>query len=72
MYAELAMIKIGPGMRPMAEKVADELAPIYKAMKVFRGVISLGEVEAGEYGSLSQRPEVFRIKKTLTSQRRGL
>ena len=37
----------------MAEKVADELAPICKAMKGFRGVIFLGEVEAGEYGSLS-------------------
>jgi hypothetical protein len=33
MYAELVMIRLGPGMRPMAEKVADELAPIYKAMK---------------------------------------
>lgn len=53
MFAELVMINLGPGMRPMAEKVADELGPIYKAMKGFRGVVFLGEVEAGEYGSLS-------------------
>ncbi|HAR96880.1 MAG TPA: hypothetical protein DCR97_13105 [Deltaproteobacteria bacterium] len=53
MYAELVMIKLGPGMKPLAEKVADELAPIYKAMNGFRGVVFLGEAEAGEYGSLS-------------------
>lgn len=53
MYAELVMIKLGNGMKPMAERVADQLAPIYKAMKGFKGVMFLGDVEAGEYGSLS-------------------
>ena len=53
MYAELVMIKLGKEMRPMAERVADELAPIYKAMKGVKGVMFIGDVEAGEYGSLS-------------------
>ena len=53
MYAELVMINIGPGMRPTAEKVADQLAPIYRSMKGFKGVMFIGDIEAGEYGSLS-------------------
>lgn len=53
MYAELVTIKLGPDMRLMAEKVADQLIPIYKAMKGFRGVMFIGDVQVGEYGSLS-------------------
>lgn len=53
MYAELVMIKLGPEMRTMAERVADQLAPTYMAMKGFKGVVFIGDAEAGEYGSLS-------------------
>ena len=53
MYAELVMINLGPGMRSLAEKVADQLAPIYRTMKGFKGVVFIGDIEPGEYGSLS-------------------
>ncbi|HBA54927.1 MAG TPA: hypothetical protein DCZ04_10890, partial [Syntrophorhabdus aromaticivorans] len=53
MYAELVMINLGPGMREAAEKVADALAPIYKTMSGYKGVMFFGDIEAGEYGSLS-------------------
>jgi heme-degrading monooxygenase HmoA len=53
MYAELVTIHLGAGMRELAERVADELVPIYKTMKGFKGVVFMGDVETGEYGSLS-------------------
>ncbi len=53
MYAELVMINLEPGMRSLAENVADQLAPIYRTMKRFKGVVFIGDSEAGEYGSLS-------------------
>jgi hypothetical protein len=53
MYAELVIITVGPEMRTLAVKVADELTPIYSAMKGFKGVVFIGDVATGEYGSLS-------------------
>jgi len=53
LYAELVTINLGPGMRETAEKVADALAPIYQTMTGYKGVTFFGDIEAGEYGSLS-------------------
>ena len=53
MYASLSIIKLGPGMRSTAEKIADQSVPTLKAMKGFKGVTFLGDVTVGEYSSLS-------------------
>lgn len=53
MHAELVMINLGSGMRSTAKNIADQLAPIYRTMKGFKGVVFIGDSEAGEYGSLS-------------------
>jgi len=36
MYAQLVIIALGPGMRPTAEKLADQFAPVVKAQKGFK------------------------------------
>jgi len=53
MYAQLVIIALGPGMRPTAEKLADQFAPVVKAQKGFKSITFLGDEEVGEYGSFS-------------------
>ena len=53
MFAELVIVKLGPDMRSMAQTMADHLAPVYKTLKGFKSVVFIGDVDAGEYGSLS-------------------
>ena len=53
MYAQLVMLKLGPGMRSTAEEMADQFAVAFKEFKGFKSVIFLGDETAGEYGSLT-------------------
>ena len=53
MYAQLVMIALGPGMRPAAEKLADQFAPVVKTQKGFKSITFFGDEEVGEYGSFS-------------------
>ena len=52
MYASLSTFNIGPGMRAVGEKIADQESQLLKNMKGFKEVIYLGDVETGEYASL--------------------
>ena len=53
MYAQLVMLNIGPGMRPIGEKLASQFILVLKSMKGFKGVTFFADVKVGEYGSLS-------------------
>ena len=53
MYAQLSMIKLGPGTRSSAEKLANQFDPILKTFTGFKKVTSFGDDVVGEYGSLS-------------------
>lgn len=53
MYAELVTMVLGPGMKATAETVADQLAPVYKALEGFKGLVFIGDIGIGEYGCLS-------------------
>jgi heme-degrading monooxygenase HmoA len=53
MYARFSVISAGPGMRPMMETLADQLAARVKTMRGFRGVTFLMDEVAGDYGSFS-------------------
>jgi heme-degrading monooxygenase HmoA len=53
MYAQLVMLTIGPGMRSTGEKLAEQFEPVLKSLRGFKGVTFFGNVEVGEYGSLS-------------------
>jgi len=53
MYASLSVVKLGPGMRSDAEKMADQFAPALRALKGFKRVTFFGDETVGEYGSLS-------------------
>lgn len=53
MYASLSVVKLGPGMRSAAEKMADQFAPALRALKGFKRVTFFGDETVGEYGSLS-------------------
>ena len=52
MYASLTTIKMSPGKRAEAEKVADQMLPIVKGMKGFKSVVYFGDDENNEYGGL--------------------
>jgi heme-degrading monooxygenase HmoA len=52
MYAQLLMLKLGKGMRPAAEKIADQFLKAIKTLKGFKSITFFGDVESGEYGSL--------------------
>ena len=53
MYASLHIFTLGPGMRSTAEKLADQFAPVLRALKGFKGVTFLGDDTVAEYGALS-------------------
>ncbi|MFQ5913092.1 MAG: antibiotic biosynthesis monooxygenase family protein [Nitrospinota bacterium] len=53
MYARLTTFIVGPGMRSRMEKVADELAPIFKAQKGFKSITFVADDAVGEYGGFS-------------------
>lgn len=53
MYASLSVVKLGPGMRSAAEKMANQFAPALRALKGFKRVTFFGDETVGEYGSLS-------------------
>jgi len=53
MYAQLVMLTIGPGMRSTGEGLADQFGSALKSLKGFISVTFIGNVEVGEYGSLS-------------------
>ena len=53
MYAQLSIITLGPGKRPVAEKLADQFNPALRTLKGFKKVTFLGDDTIGEYMSLS-------------------
>ena len=53
MYAQLLMINMGPGMRSTAEKLANQFAPVLRALKGFKSVTFIGNETVGEYASLT-------------------
>ncbi len=53
MYAQLLMLKLGGGMRSIGEKLADQSFLAIKTLKGFKGITFFGDVESGEYASLS-------------------
>ncbi len=53
MYASLVVVKLGPGMRSAAEKMADQFAPALRTLKGFKGVTFFADETTGEYGSLT-------------------
>ncbi len=53
MYARLTMFTLGPGTRPTAEKIADQLAPVLRDRKGFKNVTFFMDEGVGEYGALT-------------------
>ncbi len=53
MYARLAILTVGPGMWFTMEKIADEMAAHYRALKGFRSVTFLGNNDTNQYGTVS-------------------
>jgi len=53
MYATLVMIKLGPDMRPVGEKTAEQFFSIMKNLKGFKGATFFGDVAAGDYNTLA-------------------
>ena len=53
MYAQLFIMKLGPGKRTEAEKIADKYHNLYKGMKGFVSSMYPGAPETGEYVSVN-------------------
>jgi heme-degrading monooxygenase HmoA len=54
MYIRLNMFSVGSGRRSEFERLADRLAPIFRARKGFKSVTFFeADAAAGEYGSFS-------------------
>jgi heme-degrading monooxygenase HmoA len=53
MYGRLVMVKLVSGARPTVEQLADEISPILRNMKGFKGLTIIIDEERDEYGSLS-------------------
>jgi heme-degrading monooxygenase HmoA len=53
MVARFSLIQLGPGTRAQAEKLAGRHASIYRRQRGFRSVVFLGDVDRGEYGSMT-------------------
>ncbi len=53
MYARLAILTVGSGMRERMEKLADEVAPHYKAQKGIKSLTFFADDAANEYGTIS-------------------
>ena len=53
MHARLAVLTVGPGMRSTMEKIADEMAAHYRALKGFQSVTFLGDNDTNQYGTVS-------------------
>ena len=52
MYATLLTLNIGPDMRPVGEKTADQFYSIMKTLKGFKGATFFGDVASGDYNTL--------------------
>ena len=53
MCARLAVLTVGPGMWSTMEKIADEMAAHYRALKGFQSVTFLGNNDTHQYGTVS-------------------
>ena len=53
MYARLATVNVVPGSRPTMEAIAEQLAPIYRGQKGFKGITFIFDDEGSTYGSLT-------------------
>ena len=53
MYARLILLSLGAGKRSTGEKIADIIAPLYRAAKGFKSVTFFAADETGECGALS-------------------
>jgi hypothetical protein len=52
MFAVLTAMNLGPNMRSVSEKAADQASKYIKYMKGFKGATFFGDIEAGEYYTL--------------------
>jgi heme-degrading monooxygenase HmoA len=52
MYAALFTLNLGPDMRPVGEKTADQFFSIIKNLKGFKGATFFGDATAGDYNGL--------------------
>ena len=53
MYAVLTMFTLGPGTRPIADKIGEQFMPVLKSFKGLKDVTFFSDDAAGEYGGLS-------------------
>ena len=53
MYAQLVMFTLGPGMRPTADKLADQFASAHKTLKGFKSAMFIVDETVSEYGALT-------------------
>lgn len=53
MYANLVLFNLGPGKRPVVEKLMQQMSPAFSAQKGFKGVTYLGDDTNGQYGGLT-------------------
>ena len=53
MYAQLVMLHLGPGMSSTAEKMVEQLTPVFEAQKGFIKVTFFADEAEGDYGSWS-------------------
>lgn len=52
MYVSLTTLNLGPDMRPVGEKAADQFFSIMKNLKGFKGATFFADVAAGDYNTL--------------------
>lgn len=53
MHAILTLFTLGPGMREIADKTGEQMAPVLAGLKGFKSITMFGDYETGEYGGLS-------------------
>lgn len=69
MYANVVILNLGPGMRPFAEKLADQFALVHREMKGFKNVIYLADETAGEYLSVTLYESKQDAEASITANR---
>jgi len=53
MYAVWSAVSLGPGMRSTAERLCDQMAPVFRALKGFKGMTFLVDDAAGDVAALT-------------------
>ena len=72
MYANLVTLNLGPGMRSVAEKLADQFALVHRGMKGFKSQLYLADETAGEYSSITIYESKEDAEASITANRSKL